>query len=329
MEIQISRSAKDRDVSVEILRVLLMLGICISHSRNVLHISEPWIISWFFPACVPCFVFISGWYGMHFNVRKILKLYGVAVVCLFISVAAEYFVCGIKASLHSVGRIFCSWWFLHAYAVLMCCVSPVNICITALQDDRKKLMTVFFPFLLAVFGWGWVSSYRCAHGFVPYRLELDAYSAGTLIAIYVVGRIARQYEKFLLKQTIDVVLVTLVASISLGTIVKMGSYNSPFVLANAALVFLLFKRLAFSVRLSKFVPYVFPIYLLHYNRAGFELMRRAGEFGASVLPPPLVPVLAGVFVFASACILDVPRCFCLRMVSQLMDLAYRREARAR
>ena len=65
---------KTREASIELLRVLLMFGICFLHSVSAGPLNRAWVANVFMP-CVGGFAFISGWFGIRFSARKIMLLY--------------------------------------------------------------------------------------------------------------------------------------------------------------------------------------------------------------------------------------------------------------
>ena len=77
-----------RNDSIDVYRCLLMLGICLLHAitqggHNVVWAAN--ILLW----CVPGFMFISGWYGIQFSHRKVLKLYGISLYCATVFVVFD------------------------------------------------------------------------------------------------------------------------------------------------------------------------------------------------------------------------------------------------
>lgn len=82
-----------RNSSLEVYRVMLMLGICLLHSITQAGHNTAWVanmLSW----CVPGFVFISGWYGISFSFVKVLKLYGISFYCAIMYVAFDTIISG-------------------------------------------------------------------------------------------------------------------------------------------------------------------------------------------------------------------------------------------
>ena len=96
---------KTRNYSIDFLRIILMAGICYLHAAGG-YADIPmsaWLAKLLFP-CVPCFVFISGYYGVTFNPIKLLRLWLLAYFCAFISECLLATINGVDFNVH-----FFSW----------------------------------------------------------------------------------------------------------------------------------------------------------------------------------------------------------------------------
>lgn len=74
------RTVKDRNTGIEFLRCLLMLGIVLIHATAYSK-DRCWWMGNICSSAVTAFVFISAWYGLRFNWRKIMSLVGLAAWC--------------------------------------------------------------------------------------------------------------------------------------------------------------------------------------------------------------------------------------------------------
>lgn len=73
-----------RNPSVELFRALLMFGICWLHAITKGGYCATTInsrIAYFLCACVPGFLFITGWYGVRLRAGKFLSLWGQTAYC--------------------------------------------------------------------------------------------------------------------------------------------------------------------------------------------------------------------------------------------------------
>ena len=78
-----------RNPAIELFRCVMMLGVVAIHVFGGMG-ARWWWLSYALLFCVDGFVFISGYYGIHFRVGKLFRLYCVIFYCSFISVAVQY-----------------------------------------------------------------------------------------------------------------------------------------------------------------------------------------------------------------------------------------------
>lgn len=76
-------SVKQREANIEVYRVALMFGICLLHTIGFGGYAAPWMQN-ILSSCVVGFVFISGWFGVKFSCRKLVKLYGIGLYCAMV-----------------------------------------------------------------------------------------------------------------------------------------------------------------------------------------------------------------------------------------------------
>lgn len=70
-----------KDANIELFRCICMLGIvCIHVFSGASEVSHhAWALSC---PCLLGFMMISGWFGIHFRLTKLLRLFGVVVACV-------------------------------------------------------------------------------------------------------------------------------------------------------------------------------------------------------------------------------------------------------
>lgn len=137
---------KERNASIELYRVALMLGITILHAAYVSSGTSHWLntgLQW----CVDGFVFITGYFGCRFDRKKVVRLYATAFWCGLVVVAgwclfSHMEICD-QHWLESIGfgdipkwgavgfvrewvRSLRDPWFLNAYVLMLCLVPIVN-----------------------------------------------------------------------------------------------------------------------------------------------------------------------------------------------------------
>lgn len=93
MKIECQENLKGRDGSVECYRVFLMFGICLLHVLFFGHFDRPFVHN-VLKFCVVGFVFISGYYGIRFSWKKIVRLYGVGIYCAAVAAVISMFLTG-------------------------------------------------------------------------------------------------------------------------------------------------------------------------------------------------------------------------------------------
>ena len=118
-----------RDTAIELYRVMLMFGICLLHAIGNSAEPKVWMQN-ILASCVVGFVFISGWFGIKFTWMKIAKLYGIGLYCALVYglVASwgepQYLLSAAKLGFFKLTHGF---WFLHAYALMMCLASNFEV----------------------------------------------------------------------------------------------------------------------------------------------------------------------------------------------------------
>ena len=295
-----------RNPSIELLRCLLMFGICLVHCVHRDGTSPYWIENLLL-TCVCGFVFISGWFGINFSPSKALKLYGVQFACVVTSQVVDSLFAHHAFSLPKIGVGMRAYWFGHAY-VLMMLFAP---CINRALEDRRCAKAIL-PVLTAIFGWAFLTRCPILNRYVPRPDGLSMYSAFTLLGIYVAARLARRIE---LDRRIDK-KVLLIAVFPLAAVcggLHLGFYNSPFAVAFSGLLFLLFLKV--KCPLGRFVlwlgPSMFSVYFLPMGSvalgAGFMVEM------ADVLMPYCLDVrffslvISAFIAFVGCIVLDLPR----------------------
>lgn len=135
-----------RNSSVDLYRCLLMFGICLLHSMTQGGHNVPWVANTLY-WCVTGFVFISGWYGIRFSFRKVLKLYSISLYCAVMFVILELLVTGedigtLSNILRKVWIIAIGHWYVNAYVILMCFAPMVNTLFNVVKsmstEERKR-----------------------------------------------------------------------------------------------------------------------------------------------------------------------------------------------
>ena len=309
---------KGRDVAIDAYRIVLMWGIVLLHcAHKGIYDCRPLTMALLF--CVDGFVFISGWCGIRFGWKKILRLYGISAYATVVCTAYLAIVNHLN-----VGECFNfsldlwkGYWFLHAYVLLMFLAPSINAIFDFL--DGKKLASVVIPLLSIPFVWSFAQDIPFVRRFVPSTSGLQAYSGFTLLGAYVVGRLLRKYES---KIRFDAkIMLGAICLLSIICVLGYGRYHSPFAVLLSACWFFVFKTYLpqheIFGRLATFItPSIFSIYLLHsHSTVGFPLLRSlenalsrvAISCGMESMEVPVVLVSSAVIVFVACLTIDMPR----------------------
>ncbi len=256
---------KKRNVGIELFRILMMLGIVMSHicareGFESLHLHS------LMPTGVVGFAMISGYFGIRFAPSKLIRLYALAIgYCFLIPlIGGDY--TGWVGYLEAVRLTWISppgidattwFWYLHSYAILMC--------IVPLLDEKR--MKYALPLLGVVFGWSFLVIYRHGSLFLPRPIGFSAFSFLTLLGIYLATRLARQNGWFEKLPVWILCGVVIVSAAIIFVVPGAGANNSPVALVWIFVLFSLFLRIRSLGKLSAVIyfiaPSMFGIYLIH------------------------------------------------------------------
>lgn len=276
---------KERESNMELLRIISMVFVLVSHasytslgsptqtdiSTSLDSVFLRALSESFSKVCVNAFILISGWYGIR--VRRIRFAELISQV-LFISIIL-YFV------MRSLGltRIISmnewidlllfkhlGYWFVRAYIILYLFAPILNKFVE--NVDKNKLMT----FLIAFY------SVQFVYGFYHYGgWYAGGYSPLSFIGLYFIARYMRlypnkytQFNKFIdLLLYVIISVFTVICSLSLAYFLGKGGmvlflYSSPLVILSSVFFFLFFTKLSFQ---SQFINWIsvscFSVYLVH------------------------------------------------------------------
>ena len=309
-----------RDPTIELYRILLMFGICLFHAVNACGHQNLWI-SQNLAACVNAFALLSGYFGIRFSAKKVVRLYGTGLYAAFASTALLFLVDGKPWSVTFVTDSlaqFSGYWFLHAYVLLMLLAPLIEVAFSSAQGDRKVAVRALLPLLVLVFGWSFLKGIRPISAYIPTTAGLGSFSGITLAGAYVIGRLMGAFGIFS-RVSVKCWLVIFVAMCAVIPC-HFPRYDSPFVMTLAVSSFCLFKACVFaskSPRLCRLIDFIAPscfaIYLLHCNVIGLRLMKGLEDSVCTQCHSVLLAYLVtGAVAFAAAFLLDLPRRIAVR-----------------
>lgn len=301
-----------RDGSIELYRVLLMLGVCILHSITKCGHTNSYVADALKP-CVVGFVFISGWYGVRFSVRKLIKLYGLVAYASLVILLFGWFLGAINGSLLQFWiRNFRGYWFVNSYAILMMFAPLVDYVIDDIDTSKwrgSKAFNATIPLLLLVFVWGGLRTLPYFMNILPEKSAPGPYSGYSLLGIYLAARLIKKFNYGTTIATSKLIIT--IVFCEFGCALGLGEYTSPVSLIVAGGLFLLAKRIQVTPIVGRvvvfIVPSLFVIYLLHDNLVAQRCMTALQEWLNGKGSESFAWIATGAIVFFSCLAIDLPR----------------------
>lgn len=322
---------KKRNSSIELLRIIAMIDIVMFHylSRNFnlyavensriaedVNLWKEMIFQYIGYLGVPCFMFISGYYGIKF---KWGRFGGIVEQCFFygiVSFVGLWLINGNRPPFYELLAIN-NYWFMVAYLMVMLISPALNSMIASL--DSKQLLLVILSLYAVDFG-GVISSHSVGGGFA------------TLMMIYLVARWMRLYlPEQLKKHSVLCFLILLLIQSSLvstcylfqhiGIKVIIGSYDNIVNILIVGFLVITIEKYHFH---NKFINYValstLSVYLLSESGWGQiffnDLYIAWGGNEFQVLPY----LLSSVIVFAVIIVIDKIRILIRTSIFKFINL---------
>lgn len=283
----------------------------------------------FCTVAVSTFILISGYFGIKFNWRKIVKIW--FSVLFFAWMIAGYKIIrqnDFKGSLpYFLPIISNEFWFISCYFVL-CGVSPL---LNKLVDNLSKRQ--FKQLLLSCFVvfYGWATF----NYILNFRQFIPDFGGGIInfSILYLIGRYIKLYGvanysslfwacAFIGNTFLMVLLELLYSSILHFGFSSFENINSVFVVANAIFLFLAFKNLHFHSRYINYLAvYCLAVYIIHFNDVGMPFLTDffglKNLHGISILwsvlfIPPIVYLVCVIIEI-------IRRTLCGRMENYILD----------
>lgn len=245
--------------------------------------------------CVNIFIIISGWFGIHFSMKKLWQF---VFQCLFFSFSI-YFVLvllGLKGfnAIEAFKTVFYLTpynWFVKSYIILMILSPALNL----LAEEYKNTKTLIIIFFIM----------QTFYGINGYVADFNnGYSALSFIGIYITARYLKTHPLKIMKQKaiyhfhiyLGIVLFCTIIPIALcftnkdhlyATAINLNvSYINPLVIVEAFALFFCFNSL--NIKHSSIINRVaassYAVYLFHAHTAFFEPY--FSGFLKSLNPPP-------------------------------------------
>lgn len=329
---------KERELNIEILRIISMVLVLLAHSNwNVSHFDAKMIhknllssigileiSSWTF-VCVPCFIVISGYFGIRWKWKGLFNyLFQIGFWGGLIYIVTWLLKMHIFEPLNMLKNMTCFLhggnWFFPAYLGLYMLAPILNAFIDNSNEKQLRYMTLAFFLFQTIFGW-------------IFKMQEFYYGLTTtsLIGWYLIGGLIRKstWKGFFLKpwQNMTVflgigqlsVLIALVAAY-IGIEKGTYSYISPLQVIQTIYLFLFCKSLKINRGRRLIVFFASSAFagLLAHSWEGSHLYGNINNWISENMPIPFVFAFIWILLFFScACFLDKFRIFCWNKVSNL------------
>lgn len=296
---------KARNSSIELLRIICIFGIIFMHTiaygGDKLAVYNRYlliVVNCFTNLGVTCFMLISGYFGVKFNLEKLIKLdlmvifYTLIHLIIRIALGVEI---GMMDLLSSVFPVLSNqYWYITAYFIIAILSGYINQIPERLSKaDFQKLLAVPIFFFSVV----------------PTFLRFDILgSEGKnvvyMVVVYLIGRYIRKYDESVYHRgklamlLLGNILLAMLLEVTMYTIA--GRYSmfyrdcSVFTLISSVLLFTIFRNLHFdSKMINKVAGSVLAVYVFSF---GFQrlvyLLLPLEKYAFSPLLFPLVLVFA-------------------------------------
>ena len=269
---------KERNASFELMRILCMMMIVYYHLLirvdASVFISTPELRAVTIPLhiAVVCFVLISGYFGVKESWKKILRFF---IQVLFYNVLIFLF-CSIVEHNFSIRGFFLSFlpitdnkdlWFVRTYFMFLLIVPILNRFIQSTSKHEYFKMCLILMFISMYIGIrGNDASLSDGKNLINFSM---IYFLGHLLKekeINISGKIIVFSYIFLNVVLVSAFLLGINSNLSTRVITYAFGYNSPLLVLNAILFFMIFVKIRIR---SQFILWVansvFPIYLIHSN----------------------------------------------------------------
>lgn len=266
---------KERNSSIEMLRILAMLGIVIMHTNGaVMEHGSGTGFAWtqiengIFNAGVSIFVLISGYFGIRRSTQKLIELESTVILYAVLSALVGcYFG---KASILSIIKAFIPvstncYWFISCYILLMIFSPYINRAIDSMSElqHRQLLLLMSAVFLVA-----------------PTVIYYSVLGGGgknviNMLLLYFLGSYIRKYsldERFDKKSLLKILIATTALNVLLNSLISIatgGKLHIPFardcsvfIVIEATVLMMFFMKVEFhSDFINRVAKHVFAVYL--------------------------------------------------------------------
>ena len=314
-----------RDSSIELLRILSMMGILVVHTDFFALgtpakedcVSSPMLSVWRFfiesmtIISVNIFILISGWFGIKWKKVRFLEfLFQILFFNALFFFVFSLFIPEKTFTRDGIGSVFMFdkfFWFVKAYILLYLLAPVLNVFLEKASKNQHKIILIGFFTFQTVYGWLFDGVTWFERG----------YSTISFVGLYILANYLRKYDKterriLIILFIVFVILNTVIAFMSTyidrGAYVnRLYAYNSPLVILASVAVFLLFTKFQFKSRIVNYIAVSsFAVFLFHANHFFID------EVYVAWLKKWFA--LDGIVLFSVKTILLVLSCFCCAII---------------
>lgn len=309
---------RERDSNIELLRIVAMLYVILLHILQFAYSSTDcsklvWFANSFAVVAVPCFIMISGWYGIRLKLSRILGIIFQLFMFWLIGLAASYFTgnfspVSLAEPLKAISGYNHS--FVLGYIMLMIAAPAINTFVQQAPRSGVLLsLALFFVF-------------QTVYSFVlNHRWWADGFTFINYFGVYALARYLSTWRPGFtrLKARIDLVLYVALSIVltfgclfwisRTGSFGRIFNYTNPLLLCSALCLVLFFTKISFKSRAVNFLAAgCFGAYLMHmeprFKASVFDPISKCvvsyGSTAArilSVLAFSIILLLAGIMLY--------------------------------
>ena len=329
-----------RNSSIEILRLILIFGIILMHCFGEYYSTCQGadlyfgiLINSVFNCGVSCFMLISGFYGLKFNLHKFIRIIFLVLFYSYIDFAIKIILSGKFSFASLLKTVFPlltgKYWYITCYMIIYLLCDYIELFI-------KNITLIRFKILLIVL----ILIYYLAPTFLYFQIMNDSGKGiVNMFIVYLTGRFLRQYldiSKFkystlfiaFLLNLVFIFTITLCACVILGGVgirfPIMFRDNSIFIFVNSLIVFLLFIRGEFySKIINTLSSCILGIYLLESTvryiiiTIPYDELITQSFFGGAIIKT----ITVSCIVFISSLLIELLRKLCVHIlnVDKILD----------
>lgn len=264
--------------NIEILRIVSMLFIVIWHTighgikdidtipsfdKNLISCLQSFII-----VHVNCFVLITGYFGIHTNIKKLLRFiiliafYVLIINAIALIITEKYISFSI---LFPISRS--PYWFVNSYLCLFITAPFINIFIKNINQYQYWKLLLILAF---------VNVYL---GFIHHNpINVNGYNYSQFVFLYFIGRYINIYkwnikqynstkwlQLYIITSLIFIIFRYICSKLEISNYINVIAYNNPIVIMESICIFMCFKML--KIKDNNVINFIaksaFSVYLIH------------------------------------------------------------------